>query len=117
MHQPAALPYLVFTLPEHLLFADVVDAEKPSDADEHPALVGTDGRREVLHLRPVHQLQGGALVHQSVWGGGVRGRQGSQSSPVLQHQLQSGALVHQSVGGEGETGITVQPGITAPAAG
>ena len=83
------LSYLILALPEHLLFAEVVDAEKPADTDEHASLVGTDGRGDVFHLCAVHQLQTGALVHQSA--GGDQVTAGHRSSPgpeVIHHTTQ-----------------------------
>lgn len=52
-----SLFYLVFTFPEHLLFAQVVDAKQFTDADENPALKGADGAGNVIHRCLVQQLQ------------------------------------------------------------
>ena len=48
---------LIFTLAQQLLLAVVVDPQVPADADEQSALERRDGRRDVVDLGPMNQLQ------------------------------------------------------------
>lgn len=45
------LPYLILTLPQQLLLAQIVDSQQLPHTDQHPPLEGGNSRRHLLHRR------------------------------------------------------------------
>lgn len=45
------LPYLILTLPEQLLLAQIVDTQQLPHTNQHPPLEGGNSRRDLLHRR------------------------------------------------------------------
>jgi len=60
------IAHFIFTLPQKLLLAVVIDAEVSADTDKKSALERRNGRWKVVHLGPMDQLQLVACVRKFV---------------------------------------------------